>query len=274
MPGRCATQNVLLTGCHIHNHSQGFRIILFVPFLCVCVCVCMFIHMCMYECMHALIWVYVCIWPCELVWVCVCVCVCPCWATMCLNAYLSMLCVNECTCVCVCMNACVCVCVCVCVYLSECMCLSVCMCVSVCVYVNVSLSRGSVECPRRARDSESWLQELEAAAVINPSAGGVVEAITGSHQPVAPSPRAHYTEVGLLDYGRNHIMIFLVNIEITIIQTIIFEFERMMYLFSMSLPKTLCNWELWIFALKKYTKWWRECSNQKWCIQLFGTFYK
>ena len=35
-----------------------------------------------------------------------------------------------------------------------------------------------------------------------------------------------------------------INIEVTIIQTIIFEFEIMMYLFSMSLPKTLCNWEL------------------------------
>jgi hypothetical protein len=33
------------------------------------------------------------------------------------------------------------------------------------------------------------------------------------------------------------ITIILVNIEITIIQTIIFEFENMMYLFSMSLPK-------------------------------------
>ena len=35
-----------------------------------------------------------------------------------------------------------------------------------------------------------------------------------------------------------------INIEVTIIQTIIFEFEIMMYLFSMSLPKTLCYWEL------------------------------
>ena len=33
------------------------------------------------------------------------------------------------------------------------------------------------------------------------------------------------------------IRIILVNIEITIIQTIILEFEIMMYLFSMSLPK-------------------------------------
>ena len=41
------------------------------------------------------------------------------------------------------------------------------------------------------------------------------------------------------------ITITLVNIEITIIETIIFlEFENMMYLFSMSLSKTLCNWEL------------------------------
>ena len=35
------------------------------------------------------------------------------------------------------------------------------------------------------------------------------------------------------------ITIILVNIEFTIIQTIIFEVENMMYLFSMSLPKTL-----------------------------------
>ena len=44
--------------------------------------------------------------------------------------------------------------------------------------------------------------------------------------------------------GKMIIAIILVNIEITIIQTIIFEFENMMYLFSMSLLKTLSNWEL------------------------------
>jgi hypothetical protein len=33
------------------------------------------------------------------------------------------------------------------------------------------------------------------------------------------------------------ITIILVNIEITIIQTIIFEFENVLYLFTMSLPK-------------------------------------
>ena len=37
--------------------------------------------------------------------------------------------------------------------------------------------------------------------------------------------------------GKILITIVLVNIEITIIQTIIFEFENMLYLFSMSLPK-------------------------------------
>ena len=37
------------------------------------------------------------------------------------------------------------------------------------------------------------------------------------------------------------ITIILVNIEITIIQTIVFEFENMMYLFSMSLPKHLAT---------------------------------
>ena len=36
------------------------------------------------------------------------------------------------------------------------------------------------------------------------------------------------------------IIIILVKIEITIMETIIFEFENM-YLFNMSLPKTLCN---------------------------------
>jgi hypothetical protein len=40
------------------------------------------------------------------------------------------------------------------------------------------------------------------------------------------------------------ITIILVYIEITIIQTIIFEYENKMYLFSMSLPKTICDWEL------------------------------
>ena len=46
-------------------------------------------------------------------------------------------------------------------------------------------------------------------------------------------------------------MIIFVNVEITIIQAIIFEFENMMDLFSTSLPKTLWNWELRNFALKK-----------------------
>jgi hypothetical protein len=40
------------------------------------------------------------------------------------------------------------------------------------------------------------------------------------------------------------ITIILVNIDITIIQTIIFEFENMRYLFSMSLPKTIFVSEL------------------------------
>ena len=48
-------------------------------------------------------------------------------------------------------------------------------------------------------------------------------------------------------------MIIFVNIEITIIQTIIFEFENM-FLFGMSLSETLCNRELWNFALKKIHK--------------------
>ena len=48
--------------------------------------------------------------------------------------------------------------------------------------------------------------------------------------------------VGLLDYGKKIIItIILVNIEIMIIQTIIFEFENMMYLFCMPLLKTLFN---------------------------------
>jgi hypothetical protein len=37
--------------------------------------------------------------------------------------------------------------------------------------------------------------------------------------------------------GKIIITIILVNIEITIIQTIIFEFENVLYLFTMSLPK-------------------------------------
>ena len=43
--------------------------------------------------------------------------------------------------------------------------------------------------------------------------------------------------LGLIDYGKIIMTIILVNIEITITQTIIFEFENMIYLFSMSLPK-------------------------------------
>ena len=41
--------------------------------------------------------------------------------------------------------------------------------------------------------------------------------------------------------GKIMITIILVNIEITIIQTIIFGFENMLYFFSMSLAKFLCN---------------------------------
>ena len=58
------------------------------------------------------------------------------------------------------------------------------------------------------------------------------------------------------------IIIILVKIEITIMETIIFEFENM-YLFNMSLPKTLCNWGLWNFVLKKYTKWSKENAQIK-----------
>ena len=48
------------------------------------------------------------------------------------------------------------------------------------------------------------------------------------------------------------ITIILVNIEISIIQTIIFEFENMMHLFIISLKKKNTNkWELWNFPLKK-----------------------
>ena len=46
------------------------------------------------------------------------------------------------------------------------------------------------------------------------------------------------------------ITIISVKIELTIIPTIVFEFENMMNLFSMSLLKTLFNWELWNFVLK------------------------
>ena len=41
--------------------------------------------------------------------------------------------------------------------------------------------------------------------------------------------------------GNIIITIVLVNIEIPIIQTLIFEFENMLHLFSMSLPKKMCN---------------------------------
>ena len=47
------------------------------------------------------------------------------------------------------------------------------------------------------------------------------------------------------------ITIILDNIEITIIQTITYEFENMIH-YSVFLSKTtLCNWELWDFSLKK-----------------------
>ena len=48
--------------------------------------------------------------------------------------------------------------------------------------------------------------------------------------------------------------VILVNIEISIIQMIIFEFENIMHLFIISLQKeTLCKWEL-KFPLKKILK--------------------
>ena len=77
--------------------------------------------------------------------------------------------------------------------------------------------------------------------------------------------------VGLFDYGKNHNIDILVNIDITIIQTIIFfEFENMMYLLSISLSKKRCYWEPRNFALKKYTKWSkRKCSNLNECTDMY-----
>ena len=50
----------------------------------------------------------------------------------------------------------------------------------------------------------------------------------------------------LLDYGKIIITIILVNIEISIIKTIIFEFENMIHLLIISQQKkTLCKLELW-----------------------------
>ena len=46
------------------------------------------------------------------------------------------------------------------------------------------------------------------------------------------------------------ITIIFVNIEITIIQIIIFEFENMIYYSACLYQKTLCNWELRNIALK------------------------
>ena len=51
----------------------------------------------------------------------------------------------------------------------------------------------------------------------------------------APTPS--WWAVGLLHHGKNHNHECLVNIEIKIIQTIIFEFENVLHLFTMSLPK-------------------------------------
>ena len=67
--------------------------------------------------------------------------------------------------------------------------------------------------------------------------------------------------------GKIIIMIILVDIEITIIQTIIFEFENMLYLFNMSLR----NWELWNFDLKIPQN--GIQNNIQTCIQLFCPFY-
>ena len=52
-------------------------------------------------------------------------------------------------------------------------------------------------------------------------------------------PNASGLQAGLPDYGKNHSIFssILVEIEITIIVTIIFELENMIYLFSMSIPK-------------------------------------
>ena len=52
-------------------------------------------------------------------------------------------------------------------------------------------------------------------------------------------PNAPGLQAGLPDYGKNQSIFssILVEIEITIIVTIIFELENMIYLFSMSIPK-------------------------------------
>ena len=47
------------------------------------------------------------------------------------------------------------------------------------------------------------------------------------------------------------ITIILDKTEITIIQTITFEFENMIHYSVFLSKKTLCNWELWNFPLKK-----------------------
>jgi hypothetical protein len=57
------------------------------------------------------------------------------------------------------------------------------------------------------------------------------------------------------------ITIISVNFEITIIQRIIFEFENMMYLFSMSLPKNTENFEM--SPQKNTQNGQKECSNLK-----------
>ena len=53
---------------------------------------------------------------------------------------------------------------------------------------------------------------------------------------VSPAPSCLQAGAGSI-MGKIIIPIILVNIEFTIIQTIIFEFEDMLCLFSMSLPK-------------------------------------
>ena len=49
-----------------------------------------------------------------------------------------------------------------------------------------------------------------------------------------------------------------VNIEVTSIQTILFEFEYVMHFSAFLSKNTLCNWELRNFPLEKYKK----CSNR------------
>ena len=112
---------------------------------------------------------------------------------------------------------------------------SLCVCISVCVVL--SSYRYYLRCFIYVSQLEALNISYTIEAFLSSPKEGMVKGLWKNHSHEPQVPTRKYKGLGLLDYGKIIIIpIILLNVEIPIIQTIIFEFENMMYLFSMSLP--------------------------------------